>query len=588
MSETEKSRRRERTAIVAAFVLLALALAASEAARFFSDKSSARLAAELAETKADAAAALQAVIPPALLEETDASVYMVTTKDGYVGTAFVIDRERGLLATAAHVAEDLVPEDAEQKVEVLNRASGKPLAVRAMRQHAGYGAFRRLAERHQPIDPDSEIGDPYPVPLIDFVGDAAILVVDPLDPENGENRLGPSLPIAARDTLLALKPGDPIAIVSFPSDSMTLHLAEKSASSRVERGVIAAMLSPIDLVDRSGDRKANTLIAHRMATAGGSSGAPILNRAGEVIGINSHGFDSPQSNGDSLAQRADLLHDLLSPLAEEEMVARVYRPDWEKRLARWPKAEDVLPYSLYVQHKENSRQKERETPVKDVVIPEAPPYDVTLIEGAFLRARRPLTLDASDAAPKARDAAAGKIESTATPVFRLAAGNEYAVYELPLDSDLNHVVYGYDYAVTYSLSGYCPVGVYHRKLKEKALTSKRPAVTADVFIPATKGAKTTNAYQFIFSRSRCRDAGPGFTVGLVSWKPEGAPATTTIAAAPKVDAGPAALREAGRMLAEIGLGVGSAAANVRNFADCEIPMLGDEARCVETIEATFE
>ena len=51
-----------------------------------------------------------------------------------------------------------------------------------------------------------------------------------------------------------------------------------------------------------------------MSIAPGSSGSPLFNRDMEVIGITSHGVPK----GDAVAQRAEVLRDLMLPLAEEE------------------------------------------------------------------------------------------------------------------------------------------------------------------------------------------------------------------------------------------------------------------------------
>ena len=129
----------DRLLLLAIVFLLAIGLTASEIIRFRQAQTAEQLEERLEAAESDADAALKAVISPQLLASTERSVYMVVNDERHYGSAFVIDREKGVLATAAHVANDLEFEKEEQNYFVVNRHSGKRLRIRAKKIHAGYG-----------------------------------------------------------------------------------------------------------------------------------------------------------------------------------------------------------------------------------------------------------------------------------------------------------------------------------------------------------------------------------------------------------------------------------------------------------------
>ena len=550
--------------------LLSVGLAFSEFARFQQAKEGRAIVDRLETAETNAVAALNAVIEPGVVSAADNSVYMIVSKDTYFGTAFVVDRERGLLATAAHVIDAMEEIDPEAEYSVLNRRSAKPLAVRATRMHAGYGAFRDFVETYQPIDPESRLRRPKPIALHDFSNDAGMLFVDPIDPETGENILGPNLPVASRETLLALKPGEPVAVIGFPSDAMSPH-PEKSAASRSERGIIASMVSPIDLVEIGDDPKANSLIIHRMATAGGNSGGPLINKAGEVIGIHTHGYDSLQSNGDGMGQRADVIYDMLNALQEEETVATSQIPDWEKRLSRWLKAKDILPYSVYHRHRKQEANEARkdERTLADIDLEADKPFDVMIFDMEFSDPQATYLLEArdlreEDEEEKEKEEKAGeersgierfivrrrahpsKVGVSSTPVFAFPESGQYASFTVRQRPGRHYAVFAFDYAVTYGPDGYCLLTAYHRRLGEETFRPRRtggvpalhfepvrytskaaPKASTGAGEAAQDAAKTTkrkarpNApHQFVFLRPHCSSASKDFFIAVLSWKDE--------------------------------------------------------------------
>ncbi|MFN0024552.1 MAG: serine protease [Parvularculaceae bacterium] len=535
ISET-KSRRTEKIFFASALALLAAALALSEAARFGDRAARQSLTAELAETKRKADAALSAVIAPAVLSQADKSVYMIVNERGFIGTAFVVDRERGVLATAAHVAAALPLEDDDHPIRAINQFTGKQLKVRIARKHAGYGAFTRIAERYQPVDPESEVVNPRAIALADYANDAALLIVDPIDGDTGKNILGPDLPIAPEESLYALKAGDAIAVIGFPGDVLTQGIADKSAASRIERGVIAAMISPIDLADQSGDVSGRNLIVHRMATAPGTSGGPIINGAGAVVGINTHGLSSPFSNGDKLGQRAEVLYDLLASLREEIAIDRVYAPDWRRRLARWKMARDVIPYTHYYAAKLDKDPKLAELKIAGVDFDAPAPFRSQIVDLAFNATQDSYTIYAADlasviapttikasaaqpgAGPPTNTPANNRLLAQSTPLFRMAQPGEFREMIFDLPADEHHILYAFDYAVN-TYSGYCPVAIHHREIGKAELIVGRAAGSPSVRIEPGGANGARKRIQAVFHRPACPTSS-SFFAGVVSWKPE--------------------------------------------------------------------
>ncbi|MBY0422932.1 MAG: hypothetical protein K2Q06_11560, partial [Parvularculaceae bacterium] len=140
----------ERPILIAAVLLLAFALAATEALRREETRETRKIAASALEAAAaarsEARAALAAIIAPDTLSRASASVYLVLVNGTPRGTAFVVDRDKGLLATAAHTAESLPLGRPGDSVVILNRATRTPIPVVGRKIHGGYGAFRAVIE----------------------------------------------------------------------------------------------------------------------------------------------------------------------------------------------------------------------------------------------------------------------------------------------------------------------------------------------------------------------------------------------------------------------------------------------------------
>lgn len=555
-------------------------LALSEFARF---RQGELLRTEVMAARADADAALKSVIVPDALEAVESSVYLAfqyeskeARRPGW-GTAFVIDREQGILATAGHVARAMDVFDKEFPVQIMNRFTGQPLKVYAKRLHAGYGALTRVAEDVQPIDPQSLVTNPRIVPLGDLANDAAVLFVEPRDPETGEYVLGPSLPLAAKEKLAVMKAGDPIAIVSYPGDMIDESLAGKSGAPRADRGTVANLISPIDVADDGKDKDARTLIVHRMAITYGSSGAPVFDRNMEIVGITSHKMPPA---GDGVAQRADVLYDLLQPLQEERAVANVYEPQWRARLGRFVSARDAIPLSLYRAAVKNGRFDEAET-FASIDFGAKAPYEKQLFDIEFgpttetyFHYAPDLAPDEQSEAPQGARRPANKLTLSKEPVFAIQRTGQYAVQPkreaIVLEPGKKHILFVFDYAVSNSVEnpGYCRVRLFWREFGDDALNQTQSGMIAKVEFEPSNKARNLDV---VYNRS-CSGPSQGAMAGLVSWKDDSSAAM-------------AAANEGGRMLAAFGGGPArDAFRKMRNFADCNLAP-GEKNSCTSPIRA---
>jgi S1-C subfamily serine protease len=274
-----------------------------------------------------------------LLEHAEPSIYVVLIRsaagiDDAIATSFVVDQERGLLATNAHVAEDFFELAPGESMHVL--ASGgdsTPVRIVGVTIHPGRDQFNQLWDDYDPVLPIS--ADDYR--SIDSAGpgcDVALMQV-----EAGAT-LNAALPIAPEDVLLDLRPGEPVAYLGFPMEGLALGgINPQLPSPKAQLGYVS------DVTDYFGsaapDRDQRLLVHHALAASGGASGSPMINQAGQVIAV--HNAMNPigqtqygriqSSAGIFFGQRADLVRELLDGTAEEHQRQRL--ETWTRDVRRF-------------------------------------------------------------------------------------------------------------------------------------------------------------------------------------------------------------------------------------------------------------
>ena len=213
-----------------------------------------------------------------------------------VGTAWLI-AGRSVLATNAHVAVDVAAalEQPGMAAWIIFSGQTSPQKIRTARIHPEYAQSQAKG---------------HPVPSYDV----AILELENLLPQSG-------LPIAGRGKLFALRELQSVAYLGFPME----NLAGSAASMERPKAIAKkGSLSSLEdwMMRHCDDPARRQLIKHDLGVAGGASGSPMFDEAGDVIGLISAGnmerLYDPQTkqfrrapNGVMLnfAQRIDVLLD---------------------------------------------------------------------------------------------------------------------------------------------------------------------------------------------------------------------------------------------------------------------------------------
>ncbi|HEX3999008.1 MAG TPA: serine protease [Pirellulales bacterium] len=269
------------------------------------------------------------------LKNVQNSIYLVMAQDRNgnteaEGTAWVLNKEKGILVTNGHVAEF----DDKAKAtggRLILRSRGNQqgdVVVIGTKLHPGFLDWRKLWQQgigHSPA------GAAQAEPPVNFC-DVALLYVD--QPES----LAPALTLADDATLLHLGKPDLIGFIGYLIDNeANPGLNPLSPDPSAETGDIAAMTDYFG--DPSiGDPAQQLLIQHNISTSGGASGSPILNADGNVIGVHSAGnyilipgWSGRIPAGLHYAQRADLVKELLE---SDDLARQAQQP----RTDRWTAA----------------------------------------------------------------------------------------------------------------------------------------------------------------------------------------------------------------------------------------------------------
>lgn len=548
-------------------MLLGGALVASEINRRANSQAVSEIADELAQTRETANAALAAVIAPTTINDAAQSVYQVQgSSEGYVwgsGTAFVIDRERGILATNAHVAESFNSDDTELFVAAPHSANRLP--VRAIRMHKGRERFLKIVEGYSPVRNSSPISDPEFVDIYHAPFDVALLFVDPVHPETGEPVLAPALAIADDEILQSLKAGDAVASIGFPSDRVHSATDQEDPSHRIVRGVIGDPFPPIPLGD-SERASLGILFPHRMRLVGGTSGSPIINSAGVVVGLQS--FKSGNEGGDGGAQRADVLLDLLEPQREELRNASVYEPAWVEALTQFAPGESALAHHYYLDYtkqffgngdatvfdalSKNSAFKFESMNLafnteRDTETPFILPANDLCSEYVMAENREPESdglVDAQLRAVAANDNICGLTvpdekntpSIDAVPVFRINGAGEYRHFEYEIDLRRRNVLVFFDYSM-FGKRTLCPLSLYIRQkgaTQIGAFGAQHGSIHRNIIFWTDPEAQRPGKFDIIVRRNeiagdKCDKVSKTFSVLHLAWEEPAADITAVAA-----------------------------------------------------------
>lgn len=290
-----------------------------------------------------------ATISPDIIKQTEQSVYYVEATSGMMATAFVVDRERGLLATNAHVAMNFQGPGSVKVISV----DGTDLPVEAAFIHSGWEAFPKDVKSYEPAltfpvkVQDKTVHFPYPIRL-PAAYDVGLLQVSM---ENAQ-QLAPDLPIASREDLLKLGGGDAIASIGYPGQlSATEGLDKIALTPKTTVGRIMAASSFMGAkLDDDSNRVIAQLILHPLHTQPGTSGSPMINDKGEVIAVNQGAFQRTAGSGEEahieevgerVGHRADILLDLLNG-DDIERIDNEYRPLWTQQLNKFERVPEAV------------------------------------------------------------------------------------------------------------------------------------------------------------------------------------------------------------------------------------------------------
>lgn len=257
------------------------------------------------------------------------------------GTASVVLMPDGTkaLATNAHVAEMFLqaknnPANAGMKVVVVQpKGPDYPqLDVVGVKIHPAWGPSNAAIERIMRKVVANAAQDVKPMLGYDV---ALMFVSDP-------SKLGEPLTYASRETIKALKTGDPLLLIGYAGEGLR-GTDTKRPEPTSQTGIVTSMTT-FYLYKGSDDE--DLLVQHSVPAAGGASGSPMFNDKGEVVAlINAVNVADIAKSGARMtsaalvnyAQRADMLLDLISGEAQAKMPVYLKQmADAEARLSRTP------------------------------------------------------------------------------------------------------------------------------------------------------------------------------------------------------------------------------------------------------------
>lgn len=295
----------------------------------------------------------------AVIEKNKESVYLVSIQlpsgsRESMGTASVVllPDGRKALATNSHVADlyNEILNDPKMRGSklVVTQPKGpdySTVEIISVKKHPGYDAFGEWAYNY------AQKAQALSAQSMSFVPayDVALLYVE--DP----NQLGEPLTYASRETMQAMKAGEQLAFIGYPSELLNGTSSMKPEPTS-QTGIITSLTTFFLSRDTAED---DLLIQHSAPATGGASGSPMFNTKGEVVGFLNAGniVMVKNGNGDTMrvpssalvnyAQRADMLLDLAEGKTDGKMDAiRAQMAAAEAEMTKTPEVfeKDMVAY----------------------------------------------------------------------------------------------------------------------------------------------------------------------------------------------------------------------------------------------------
>lgn len=287
------------------------------------------------------------VLTPDTMATIARSVYLVMVQDstGRVtpqATAWVV--ADGVFATNAHVAA--IADELTEGQTMVVRSTIEPydtIRIERAVKHPDWERFSAEWLEQSPVRVGAEAFASF-VDLSYLGYDVGLLYAEP------GSVLQPPLTIADAETLHTLRPGSAIGFVGFPMEQiMGGGVSPTAPVPQVQIGSINAVTDNFLMPGTDATRQ---LVQHNMVSAGGASGSPIVNAAGEVVAVLSAGnyifLDDgtrvPNASSIEYAQRADLVLELLDDQVAALQPAR--DEFWAAGFATFDRPEDTVPEAM--------------------------------------------------------------------------------------------------------------------------------------------------------------------------------------------------------------------------------------------------
>lgn len=284
-----------------------------------------------------------AVMLPDTIQSAERSVFLVVGSN-FTATAFLVNSKCGIFATNAHVADGVA--ESRDPVYVRQANTGKTFEIGSVKIHPARALFTKLVDEYGPfLDPNTVELQALPVPL---AYDAALLTTKGINCDTpGELASLPDLKIASKESLAALKAGDPIALIGFQGHGTTTKDVEwLTVSPRIEVGHVRAIGSyiPTPAGEQAGSQRLKQMVLHTLQTTHGTSGSPMINHEGQVIAVNqgaaSTGDEEDERVLERIGHRADIIAELMSG-AESQLISE-YQTSISEYLGRYTSATKMI------------------------------------------------------------------------------------------------------------------------------------------------------------------------------------------------------------------------------------------------------